>query len=191
MTQQTLQLVGITQRCDPQSYNFLALKALSELMPAHMVLTIVDIQAIEFYDPGMENGVIPKPVSDLSGKIAQSHGLIIWTPEYNHSLPARIKNCIDWLSRLKPHPLHNKPTMIGSVTTGHLGGARVQYDLRRVLDSQQAHTLLKPEVFIGNAKAKFNSHGECSDEETKKILLQQIQSFKSMILREQTLNGLQ
>jgi chromate reductase len=190
MTEPILNLVGITNRCTPESYNFLALKALSALMAPGMTLEIVDLQEIGFYEPGMESGVIPAPVIALSQKVAQSHGLVIWTPEYNHSLPARLKNCIDWFSRLKPNPLFNKPTMIGSATTGHLGGARVQYELRRVLDSQQAHTLIKPEVFMGQVKTKFNSQGDCVDEDTRQLLRQQIGQFKHLIVQNQKLHAL-
>jgi chromate reductase len=188
MNEQTLKLVGITQRCSEASYNYLSLKTLQELMSPHMNMEIVDIKDIGFYEPGMENQTIPSAVRELTGKISHAHGFVIWTPEYNHSLPARLKNCIDWLSRLKPNPLYNKPTMIGSAATGHLGGARVQYELRRVLDSQQALTLIKPEVFIGNAKLKFNVAGECVDEETRQMLTKQLESFKALIRREQLLS---
>ncbi len=190
MTERAFKLVGITQRCTPDSYNFMALKTLGELMQPEMSLETVDIQDIGFYDPGMENGAIPNCVAELAKKISNSDGLVIWTPEYNHSLPARLKNCLDWLSRIKPNPLLNRATLIGSSTTGHLGGARVQYELRRVLDSQQANILIKPEVFIGNAKTKFNAQGDCVDDETKQVLRQQIAGFKNLMLRSQKMNAL-
>ena len=181
MSNEAFHLLGITNRCVEGSDNFMALKKVAKLMSPDMMLDIFDINEIPFYDPGMENNDMPVSVSHLSNRLKLARGLVIFTPEYNHSVPARIKNCLDWLSRIKPNPLCDLPTMIGSVATGHLGGARVQYELRRVLDSQQAHTLLKPEVFIGDAKSKFNSLGECTDEDTIKMLSLQISSFKHLI----------
>lgn len=183
-----IELIGLTNRCENDSYNFMALKLISKLLPKGVNLSIFDIADIPFYDPGHENVKLPMSVENLQNKLLQAQGLVIFTPEYNHSLPARIKNCLDWLSRIKPNPLIDLPTMIGSVATGHLGGARVQYELRRVLDSQQALTLIKPEVFIGNAKLKFNQYGECEDQGTIEILGKQLSVFldllkKSMVLK--------
>ena len=45
---------------------------------------------------------------------------------------------------------------IFSVTPGPLGGARVQYDLRRILGQLWAHVLPRPEVFIGSRPTKFD-----------------------------------
>ena len=40
---------------------------------------------------------------------------------------------------------------------------------------------IKPEVFIGNAKSKYNDLGECTDEDTIKMLTFQISNFKRLI----------
>jgi len=181
MSKVRFRLIGLTHRCVEESYNFMALKLVSTLLPNDVSLQVHDIKEIPFYEPGLEGAELPLAVSNFQNELIHAQGLVIFTPEYNHSLPARLKNALDWLSRLKPNVLIDLPTMIGSVATGHLGGARVQYELRRVLDSQQAQTLLKPEVFIGSAKSKFNNIGECVDQETIKLLGLQIASFIKLL----------
>jgi chromate reductase len=181
MSNKVFKIIGITNRCVSDSYNYMALTTLGQLMSPDLDLEIFDIKSIPFYDPDLENSEFAFPIKELALKISQSQGLVIFTPEYNHSLPARIKNCIDWLSRIKPNPLIDLPTMISSVTTGQLGGARVQYELRRVLDSQQSNLLIKPDIFIGNAKTKFNEKGECIDDLTRGLMATQISSFKLLI----------
>jgi hypothetical protein len=44
--------------------------------------------------------------------------------------------------------------------------------------------LLKPEVFIGNAKAKFDAQGRLVDETTLKFLGEQMQALQRWIVRE-------
>ncbi|HEY6355959.1 MAG TPA: NAD(P)H-dependent oxidoreductase, partial [Burkholderiaceae bacterium] len=108
-------------------------------------------------------------------------GLLFVTPEYNFSIPGGLKNVIDWLSRGEDQPLSGKPVAILSATGGPLGGARVQYDLRRVMLFVNAMALIKPEVFVGNVAAKFSADGQCIDEATRKIVGVQMAAFEQWI----------
>ena len=74
---------------------------------------------------------------------------------------------------------------IFSVTPGPLGGARVQYDLRRILGQLWAHVLPRPEVFIGAAPGKFDAQGKLTDETTRKFLAELLVGFKAWIERMQ------
>ena len=69
-----------------------------------------------------------------------------------------------------------------SVTPGPLGGARVQYDLRRILGQLWAHVLPRPEVFIGSSATKFTD-GKLTDETTRKFLADLLAGFKPWIER--------
>lgn len=50
-------------------------------------------------------------VNHSAGKIEQADGVIIGTPEYDHSIPAVLMNALAWLS-YDIYPLLNKPIMI-------------------------------------------------------------------------------
>ena len=71
---------------------------------------------------------------------------------------------------------------IFSVTPGPLGGARVQYDLRRILGQIWAHVLPRPEVFIGAGPTKFTD-GKLTDETTRQYLRKFLESFADWIAR--------
>jgi chromate reductase len=69
-----------------------------------------------------------------------------------------------------------------SATGGPLGGARSQYDLRKVLSGGlEALVLQRPEIFIGMAQNKFGADGALNDEATVKMLETQMQAFQAWI----------
>ncbi|MBP6851281.1 MAG: NAD(P)H-dependent oxidoreductase, partial [Rhodoferax sp.] len=103
--------------------------------------------------------------------------------EYNFSISGVLKNAIDWLSRVPAPPFKDKPVAILSATMGPLGGGRHQYELRKVLGSQDALVLVKPEVFINAAHTKFDAEGKLTDEPTRKILADQMVALQRWIGR--------
>src|ERR1700754_4088783 len=44
---------------------------------------------------------VPKNAVDLKRMIGTHHGVLIVTPEYNSSVPALVKNTVDWISRVQ------------------------------------------------------------------------------------------
>src|SRR5215471_9330724 len=99
-------------------------------------------------------------------------------------IPGGLKNAIDWVSRLQNQPFAGKAVALQSASPGPLGGARVQYDLRKAMMFLDAFTLNKPEIFIGNFAAKFDEKtGELKDEATRGLIKQQLASFASFIAR--------
>jgi chromate reductase, NAD(P)H dehydrogenase (quinone) len=124
----------------------------------------------------------PAPVAALRERIRRADGLVIATPEYNFSIPGGLKNVLDWVSRGDDQPFAGKPVAILTASPGPLGGARVQYDLRKVMLFLNAMPLVKPEVFIGGAMAKFDAaSGRCTDEVTRKFVGDQMLAFARWI----------
>ncbi len=69
-----------------------------------------------------------------------------------------------------------------SASPGPVGGARVQYDLRRTMVFLDALTLNKPEVFIGNCAQRIDEKtGQITDEQTKTFIKQQLAAFAKFI----------
>lgn len=183
MSAAPLRLLGLTHSLRAGSYNRMTLDLVDELLPATGRLQRHDLAALPFYDPDLEQAGLPAAVSQLAQAMREADGIVIASAEYNHSIPAVIKNAIDWLSRVADEPLDGKPVMLLSASTGLLGGARMQYDLRRVLDAVGAMPLVKPEVFIGLAPQKFDAHGRCSDARTREAVRAQLGAFARFVGR--------
>lgn len=102
----------------------------------------------------------PEIVTDIKQKVAQSNGVLFVTPEYNHSIPAFLKNAIDWFSRVDK-VMVNKPVLIVGSSPGVLGTVRAQMHLRQILNSPGISALTLPgnEVFIGAVHEKLDESG--------------------------------
>jgi len=120
-------------------------------------------------------------VAGLRKRIRQADGVLIATPEYNFSIPGGLKNAIDWVSRVDDQPFALKPVAMLSASPGPVGGARMQYDLRKVMLFLNAAPLVKPEVFIGGAGTRFDADGRCTDDSTRHVVGAQLLAFEQWI----------
>lgn len=177
-------VLGICGSLRRTSLNMAALRACSELVPPGMALQITSIADIPMYNQDLFDAGIPQPVRRFYDELAAADGVLIATPEYNFSLPAVLKNAIDWVSKMPNQPFNNKPVAVFSASTGPMGGARVQYDVRKILVQLWGLVLPRPEVFIGSAAAKF-ADGRLTDETTRKFLTELLAGLKDWIARMQ------
>jgi chromate reductase len=180
-----VKILGICGSLRKASYNMAALRACNELMPQGMTLQIAAIADLPIFNQDVLDAGMPEPVKRFRAEVAAADGLLIASPEYNFSVPAPLKNAIDWASRPPSQVFHDKPIAIFSAAGGPLGGARVQYDLRRILGQLWGHVLPRPEVFIGMAASKIDAQGKLTDETTRKFLTELLAGFKDWIVRMQ------
>jgi len=185
----TLDIVGLCGSLRKASLNSAALRLAGELMPPTMKLDIVDWREVPVFDGDVFAQGLPAPVAALRERIRRADGVFIATPEYNFSVPGGLKNVFDWLSRGDDQPWTLKPVAILSASPGPLGGARVQYDLRKVMLYLNAAVLTKPEVFIAAAAGKFDAEGRCTDETTRKFVGDQMAAFERWIGMVKRMNG--
>lgn len=132
--------------------------------------TFVDLRdfPMPLYDGDLEAaGGLPEQALRLRQLMQQHAALLIASPEYNSSIPAVLKNALDWLSR--PHaaepgvsPYHNKVAGLLSSSPGALGGLRGLMHLRQIL--QNVGCLVITEQFaLGNAGSAFAADGSLAD----------------------------
>src|SRR5919201_990049 len=102
---------------------------------------------------------VPKHAVNLKRMMVGHHGILIVTPEYNSSVPALVKNTIDWVSRVQDthetrgQVFRDRVFAIASASGGRLGGARALAALRLILSA--CHALVIPNqlalAFAGQA----------------------------------------
>lgn len=176
-----IHIAGICGSLRADSVNRMALRLAGECMPANTTFRELGIREVPMFDGDLMARAMPSAVSELCEHIRKSDGVLIVTPEYNHSIPGVLKNALDWVSRGDDPPFAYKPVAIVTASPGPLGGARMQYDLRKVLLCMNAQVLGKPEVFVGGAAGKFGPDGRCTDETTRQFVTVQMAAFMRWI----------
>ena len=180
-----LKVLGISGSLRKASFNTAALRTCAELMPAGMTMTYARIDDLPLFNQDVFDAGLPEPAKRFRAEVTAADGVLIASPEYNFSLSAALKNAIDWGSRPPNQSWQDKPVAIFSASGGPMGGARVQYDLRRILGQLWGHVLPRPEVFIGSSPSKFDAQGRLTDEATRKFLTDLVTGFKTWIERMQ------
>jgi chromate reductase len=184
MADKILNVISICGSLRKGSYNRMVMNALPALAPEGMKISEAPpFNEFPLYNADIQNSTgFPAPVQKLADAIRAADGVIINTPEYNFGVPGGLKNAIDWVSRLQNQPFIGKPVALQSASPGPVGGARVQYDLRRTMVFLDAMTLNKPEIFIGNCAQRIDDKtGKITDEQTVGFIKQQLAAFAKFI----------
>lgn len=176
-----MQIIAISGSLRHGSFNTALLRALRELAPQGMDITIERLNAIPLYDADLQAQAMPEGVLQLAQLIRNADGLLIATPEYNFSVPGVLKNAIDWISRVDEQPFNGKPIGIMGAAGSLLGTARAQYHLRQVFVYLNGHIMNRPEAFIGGARNKFDAGGKLADEATRQFLVRYLTAFESWV----------
>jgi len=185
MAERTLNVVTICGSLRKASFNRMVMQALPALAPEGMhIKEAPPISEFPLYNADIQDSTgFPAPVQLLAEAIRAADGVILNSPEYNFGIPAPLKNAIDWVSRLPNQPFAGKPVALQSASPGPVGGARVQYDLRRSMTFLDALTLNKPEIFIGNCAQRIDANsGKITDEQTVGFVRNQLAAFAKFIL---------
>ena len=87
---------------------------------------------------------IPKHAVNLKRMMGMHQGVLIVTPEYNSSVPALVKNTIDWISRVQDpqetrgQVFRDRAFAIAAASGNRLGGTRALSALRLILTACHA-----------------------------------------------------
>lgn len=107
--------------------------------------------------------------------LCEYKGFLICSPEYNASLPAALKNVIDWASRANDEfkmgeVFSGKVAAIMTASPGGFGGIRCLAHLRSIL-SVLGVNVLPSEIAVGKVHEMFDPDGaEMTNEAMKKLL---------------------
>ncbi|WP_020495306.1 NADPH-dependent FMN reductase [Sciscionella marina] len=164
------------------SHNSALVRAAGALVPAGSDLEWDDsLGLLPMYNADLDTERPPRTVAGLRARFAAADGLLIATPEHNASIPAALKNLIDWASTTPLAELHGKPVAILGASPGALGTARAQLALRQILASLGAEVLTKPEITVFRAHERIAEDGTLTDEFTVRLLTELITALLARI----------
>lgn len=102
------------------SFNYQLAQAIVAQLDPQVEVTWADLSALPLLNQDLES-TTPTAVQTLRDQVLAADKLLIVSPEYNESIPAYLKNALDWLSRpMDPNDRHsaaasaNKPVAIAA-----------------------------------------------------------------------------
>ena len=164
-----LKLIAIVGTNSNRSTNRQLLQYMSKHFADKAEIELVEIKDIPMFNKPADRNV-PELVSEIAEKIDAADGVLIGTPEYDHSIPAVLMNALAWLS-YGIYPLLNKPVMITGASYGTLGSSRAQMQLRQILNAPEIKANVLPDEFLlSHSLQSFDQSGDLVDLDVVKKL---------------------
>jgi len=186
-------IVGLAGSLRKGSFNDALLRAAIERAPSGTTVEHASIRGIPLYDGDVEEASgIPQIVQDLKDRIAKSDGLLLVTPEYNHSIPGVFKNAIDWLSRPGSdiaRVFGGRPVALMGATPGGAGTILAQAAWLPVLRTLQTRPWFGGRLIVSGAAKVFDPGGKLIDEKIGKQVQDFMAGFVSFIDSGRTRSG--
>lgn len=182
----SVSLAGIVGSLRRGSFNHAVYDAAVDLVGDGVELTEVPLRPVPFYDGDLEAEGDPPAVTALKRSVDAADGLIVFSPEYNRSIPAVTKNAIDWLSRRRGESALSRAAVgIVAATPGRHQAAGVRDHLSQSIGANTPH-LYRPTLGIGSIETKLTD-SRLTDEEARAALARWLEGFVAFV--EQRVHG--
>ncbi len=154
-----MKFVGIVGTNAQHSYNRMLLEFMQRHFATQAEIEILELTDVPMFDESNDQ-TDSTIIQNFATKIATADGVIIASPEHNHSVPSALKSIIEWLS-FKIHPLDGQAVMIVGASYSVQGSSRAQLHLRQILDAPGVNASVMPgsEFLLGRAQTAFDDQG--------------------------------
>lgn len=164
------------------SFNKKLAKNLEQLAPEGVEFDYVDLN-LPLFNQDLEANY-PHEAQKVKDQVENADGVLFVTPEYNRSIPGVLKNAIDWASRpFGTNSFRGKPTGIVGASSGQIGTAVAQSDLRHICGFLNVKLMGQPELYLGNAGSSFDENGVIV-EGSRDYLATYINAFSAWLSQE-------
>ncbi|MPY60172.1 NAD(P)H-dependent oxidoreductase [Streptomyces spongiae] len=134
---------------------------------------------VPFYNEDIDvEGSVPAAAIRLREAAGQTDGFLFFSPEYNGTIPAVLKNAIDWLSR--PYgagALSGKPAAVVGTAFGQFGGVWAQDETRKSVGIAGATVLEDAKLSIPGSVVRFAETHPADDTEVVTGLTQVLEQL--------------
>ncbi|MGK5549894.1 NADPH-dependent FMN reductase, partial [Streptomyces sp. URMC 127] len=140
------------------SHNRQIAEAAVKIAPAGTDVQLYEgIAGIPFYNEDIDvEGSVPAAAAELREAVARADALLLVTPEYNGTMPAVLKNAVDWLSRpFGAGAVAGKPVAVVGTAYGQYGGVWAQDEARKAAGIAGAAVLEDVKLSIPGSVTRF------------------------------------
>lgn len=134
------------------SFTKIVAETMAGLLPDNFEPVFIDLSNVEIYNQDLDDNNEPTAAwTKFRADVKAVDAVMFFTPEYNRSVPAVLKNALDVGSRPYGESVWDqKPGAVISVSPGAIGGFGANHHLRQSLVFLNIPTLQQPEAYIGN-----------------------------------------
>jgi chromate reductase len=166
-------LVGSLRK---ESINRRLAQALTRLAPSDLRFYDIPLDALPMYNGDLETDR-PVDVDRFTALCTQAQGFLVVMPEHNRSIPAVLKNAIDWGSKpMDKNVWRDKPVVISGTSPGAIGTAVGQQHLRQVL-GVLGSAVLGGEAYVQFKPDMLDDNGDLRDSGTNQFLAGYMERF--------------
>lgn len=178
-----MEFVFLSGSFHQHSRSIALLKHIESLFSDHQIHT-PQLDILPFYSNDHE---LKKPhvIQAFLELISSADGILVCSPEYNHSIPAVLKNAIDWASRPAfSSPLKDMPVSIITQAVSPVGGARAQAHIKLIFDSTLSIIQPSHEMMITQVDQAFDENMNLINDKIKTRLERHCLNFIDFVSRQ-------
>ena len=139
-----------------------------------------DFECPSFDADVQAHGPAPAGAEELRRRLEITDAFVISSPEYNASMPGVLKNAVDWVSRFRPQPFHERHAMLMSASPSMVGGNRGLWSLRVPFEHLGARVY--PDMFsLAQAHRALGDDGEIATPELRRRFETTIVNFMDLV----------
>lgn len=156
-------------------------QGLAGLGAASFTAHVAQIDDLPMYNQDLEASAFPASATRLKDEIARADAVLVVTPEHNRSIPAVLKNAIDWAARPSGKGVWGgKPLAIIGTSPGGVGTACAQQHLRDILGNQGA-LVMGGQMFITWKEGMVDDDGNVTVDATREFLQGFMDKFAALV----------
>ena len=172
-------IIGSTRR---DSINRKLAQALAKLGQDRLEFQFVRIDDLPLYNQDDEAN-LPASVVRFKAELAAADGLLFVTPEHSRSIPAALKNALDWGARpWGQNSWTGKVAAVTGASQGAISTALAQQHLRQILGAQGV-VLLGGEAYLQLKQGLIDDNDNVTDEATRGFLKTFVDQFAALVAR--------
>lgn len=156
----------------------LVYKIAAEIGERFNLVIYEDLKKLPHFEPERSIENTPHEVLAFRNAINDADGVLICTPEYIFSIPAGLKNAIEWC--VSTTVFSQKPL---GIITASAHGLKGHEELQMIMKTVMATFTNETTLLIQGVKGKINEQGEITDTTAQYDLSKFITSFEALLIQ--------
>jgi NAD(P)H-dependent FMN reductase len=153
-----MHILALSGSLRAQSLNTLLLREAARLAPPGLEINRWEhLDELPHFSPERDVDPLPSAVVELRAHLRAADGLLISTPEYIHSLPAVLKNLLEWV--VSSGEGLGKPVAVWSASPSPEGGARAHASLVHILEVMSLRVVPEASLCLTLARSGLDEAG--------------------------------